>query len=202
MNANGLARLVAALAVTTWSCAGHVTETSLAPGARVRVAAPAIEHGWGVGTLAALEADTIVVEIDAIHSPNRGSQPWHGPDALALALSDVKRLEVQRSQKSRAGTGVLIGATAGAAAGAIGFAIGQGTLLKECSTGSGCGLPGDAVIALAFIGGGAVVGAGIGALIGSQSEGDHWEKVPLGDIRVTPSLVTPDGLAISVSARF
>jgi hypothetical protein len=41
----------------------------------------------------------------------------------------------------------------------------------------------------------------LGALVGSTIKTDRWETVPLDDIRVGPSPVTPDGVAVSVTLR-
>lgn len=57
-----------------------------------------------MGTVQALRSDTIVVD--------RG-------EILVLALSSLTRLEVSRGQKSRAGTGGIVGFVGGAVAGAV-----------------------------------------------------------------------------------
>lgn len=45
------------------------------------------------------------------------------------------------------------------------------------------------------------VGAGVGAAIGAVARTDRWETVPLDDIRVGLSPVTPDGVAVSATLR-
>lgn len=187
MNESRLASLVAALALTTWSCAGYVAGTSVSPGDRVRVTAPRVDLSKGIGTVAALGADTILVAVEG------------GANALALPLSDVKKLEVYRGTKSQAGRGAGIGFLVGA---------GMGTLLGALGSGM-CGMEGDPepgcvagfTIGAALLGGGVglLLGVGIGAASGRT---DRWETVRLDDIRVGPSPVTADGRAITVSMRF
>ncbi len=56
------------------------------------------------------------------------------------------------------------------------------------------------VVAILAVGAaGALVGAGIGALIGSQIRVDRWETVPLDRISVS---LTPRGGGLEVSAKF
>jgi hypothetical protein len=176
--------LVAALAVTTWSCSGHVADTCIGPGDLVRVTAPSLDLDKGVGTVAALETDTIVVQVG------------ERVDALHVPLADVKKLEVQRGQQSRADRGVLIGAGAGAALGVI-------TALTLCA-GDKCSLDSSDLTGLTavFFGvGGAGIGALIGSSIGSNVQTDRWEEVPLDELRVGPSSVDADGVEVSVRLR-
>ena len=58
-----------------------------------------------------------------------------------------------------------------------------------------------AYAAVVFGAGGALLGAGIGALIGSASKTDRWETVPLDEIRVGLSPFASDGVAVSVLLR-
>lgn len=191
MNAPRTASLVAALAVTTWSCAGHVADTSIAPGDRVRVTAPSMDLEKGVGTVAALETDTLVV--------NTGERA----DALEVPLADVTKLEVHRGQKSRTGRGALIGAGVGALAGVATVAIACASTTGGCdfSESGGSDELSDLAVATALVLMGTVVGAGVGAIIGLATRVDRWQAVPLDDIRVGPSPVTPDGVAVSVTLR-
>jgi hypothetical protein len=57
MAAPRIACLVVVLAVTTWSCVGHVADISIAPGDVVRVTAPSIGPDESVGSVTALETD-------------------------------------------------------------------------------------------------------------------------------------------------
>jgi hypothetical protein len=138
----------------------------------------------GVGMVAALETDTLVVQVG------------ERADALQVPLADVTQLEVHRGQQSRADRGVLIGAGTGAAVGVI-------TALALCA-GDKCRLDASDLsgfVAVFFGVGGAGLGAWIGSAIGSDIQTDRWEEVPLDEIRIGPSPVTPDGVAISLFLR-
>jgi len=176
--------LVLALLVTTWACSGYVADTSVAPGDTVRVTAPSMDMDDSVGTVAALETDTLTVQVE------------ERADALYVPLADVTKLEVRRGQKSNVGKGALIGLGVGALMG-----VGLGLLVVEggeaCDRGvqdcwqaipAGAGLLG-------------AVGAGLGALIGLGARIDRWETVPLDQLRVGPSSVDADGVAVSVTLR-
>ena len=186
MNASRMASLVAALAVATWSCSGYVADTSVAPGDTVRVTAPSMDMDDSVGTVAALETDRLTVQVE------------ERADALSVPLADVTKLKVRRGQKSNAGKGALIGLGVGAAAGVI-------TALLSCAD-SQCDWDnaGDDVTgytAVVLGAGGALLGAGIGAIIWSSIKTDRWQTVPLDQLRVGPSSVDADGVAVSVTLR-
>ena len=183
MIAPRMASLVSALAVTTWSCGGYVAHTSVVPGDIVRVTAPSMDVEKGVGTVAALETDTLVVQVG------------ERADALQVPLADVTRLEVHRGRQSSADTGVLIGAGAGAAAGVI-------TALALCA-GDECRAYDARELGAVFLGVvGAGLGAGIGYIIGSNIQTDRWEEVPLGELRVGLTPHGRRGLAVSLSVAF
>ena len=184
MKASRMASLVAALAVTTWSCAGHVADTSIAPGDLVRITAPSMDMDESVGTVAALETDTLVVNTE------------ERPDALAVPLADVTRLEVHRGKKSRVGEAAWIGGFAGALVGfVVGAAVSDPNVVGPTI---GPSEPGVNMAGGALVGGGcgALLGAVIGAIAGST---DRWESVPLDRVRVT--IVPQHRGALSVGLR-
>ena len=90
-----------------------------------------------------------------------------------LTWTDVDRVERYAGTKSHTGTGALIGAGVGVAV----FAV---LLATQRCWGDGCeeGVDLGTVIVVggAIIGG---LGAGLGALIGSQAKTERWEQVPL-----------------------
>ena len=148
----------------------------VAQGDRVRVTAP---NERVVGTFAVLKPDTLVVNVESRR--------------LAIPFASVTSLEVSRGQKSRTGRGALIGL-------GVGVVAGVGTALALCAEGD-CNIDGDITGAVALVlgAGGALVGAGIGALIGSQTKTDRWETVPLDRIHIS---LTPRGGGLEVSAKF
>ena len=162
--------LVAVLALTTWSCAGYVADTSVAPGDRVRVTAPSLGLKKEVGAVAALETSTLIVNSD------------ERADALDVPLADVTKLEVYRGQKSQAGKGALIGglvvAPIGVFTGILLHEYGERMCDSNCSESSGSA-GGAAVLGAALFG---TVGAGLGALMGSAFRADRWEAVHLDEI--------------------
>ncbi len=162
-------------------------DTLVVPGARVRVTAPTVAENHLVGTVAAVDADTLVLGVN------------HGTSSLAIPFASMTSLEVSRGKKSKAGLGAIIGAPIGLVAGAlIGYAAsgGGGTFplgegLERLEEG------GDAMAAGALLGG--LTGGLIGALIGSSIKVDRWETVPLDRIRVS---LTTRGGGLEVSAKF
>jgi hypothetical protein len=176
-----MASLLAALAVTTWSCGGHVADTSIAPGDRVRVTAPSMDLDKGVGSVTELKTDTLVVEME------------ERADALDVPLADVTKLEIRGQQTSRA---TWTGAAIGAAVGGLGLTLAAAAV---CSGGA-CTIEDAGYLAIAAGGavGGGLVGAGIGALIKTGG----WEEVPLDEIRVSLTPIAPGGVGVTVRVRW
>ena len=93
----------------------------------------------------------------------------HPPgSSVAIPLSDLARMEVERT-KGHAGTGALIG---GGISGALGLALGIAATDDEFFDADA----GDVVVFTAVM---AASGAALGALIGLMVRTDGWEKVPL-----------------------
>ena len=191
MNAHRIAALIALLAVVASDI--HAQQaTPLAPGTRVRVGVPttADHRGWQIvtvqhltGRLVALRRDTLFVDVG-------------GASPTTVALGRVSTIEISSGTKSNAGKGALIGGLVGAALGGVAMAgaCSAEILGEEASCGGGEVAGGVVVFGL----GGAAAGLFIGALIKSES----WQSIPLRDVRVQPSPVTGDGVAISASLRW
>jgi hypothetical protein len=190
MEAHRIAALIALLSLTAPEILAQQA-TPLVPGTRVRVGLPTVtDHdGWRISTVehltgkaTALRGDTLFVDVG-------------GPSPTPVALSRVATIEVSHGTKSNVGKGALIGGLVGVALGGAAYAVGCGSELygQEVSC-SGGEVAGGVVL---FGLGGAAAGALIGALI--RTEG--WEQIPLSSLRVQPSPVTGDGLAISASLR-
>jgi hypothetical protein len=119
---------------------------------------------------------------------------------VVIPLSTITAIDQSRGRHGNAGSGAVYGLFAGTA-------VGIGAALIVCSGGN-CGQGSKetdysyaTVLGLGL--GGALVGTGLGALIGSQTHSEKWSSVPLSGIRVG---ILPDhaGLRIgaSVALRF
>ena len=126
-----------------------------APGARARVTL--IEKERVVGTIRALPPQAILLAVE--------------PDSVerTIPYESIAKLEIQNGTKSRAGRYALIGGVIAAVPGALfGHELAQDLEINPTEefymTAGG---------ALAF----GIVGAGIGALIGSGTKDPRWEQV-------------------------
>ena len=155
-------------------------DTLVVLGARVRVTAPTVAENRLVGTVAAVDADTLVLGVK------------HGTSSLAIPFASMTSLEVSRGKKSNVGKGLGIGFLAGAALGAvIGFAAGDdppGFLAFSSEQKAAAG---------AILGG--LAGGVIGGVVGATGPSERWETVPLDQIRVS---LTPRGGGLEVTAKF
>ena len=171
--------------VTTVSATAFAQqEPPVVAGDRVRFKAPAVATERLVGTLASLAADTCVMYVEGRADP------------LTLPLASLTWLQVSRGRESRVGRGAVIGTLVGVAVGLLAPLYVCGWEEIQCP---GEGSIGFLVLWVGSVAGGALLGAGTGALIGSTTIVDHWETIPLNEIRVGPSRVTVDGVAMSLS---
>ena len=107
-----------------------------------------------VGNVVRVTPDTLVIVSEEDPHPE-----------IALSTTNIRRLEVSRGQRSRTGRGALVGLLAGAVGGYV-------ALLALCE--DSCV---GAVALYALIPGGALVGAGIGAGVGSLIRTERWQPV-------------------------
>ena len=107
-----------------------------------------------VGSVVQVTADTLVIISE--EAPHR---------EITLSAANIKRLELSRGTRSRAGRGALVGLLVGTVGGYL-------ALLSFCS--ESCV---GAVPLLALIPGGALVGAGIGAGVGALFRTERWQAV-------------------------
>ena len=148
---------------------------SIATGTRVRVSAPEISTTRVVGTVRALDAKTLTVDVSGRSEP------------LIVPRDRIRQLEVSTGRRSR-WTGALIGGLLGAAAGA---ALGNSTASKNAYDIKSADQAGGAVLGL-------LVGAGIGALI---PPGERWQDVSSARYRVSfaPRVDRTPGIAFVLS---
>ena len=97
-----------------------------------------------------------------------------GRDTLAVATASLARFEVSKGRHRQAGRGATIGALVGVVAGA---ALGLATY-EECS--GFCPAPDPGRGGSAMIGGilFGLLGAGVGAITGSQIKAERWAPLP------------------------
>src|SRR5262245_20760330 len=131
------------------------TSSPLTPGTRVRVTTR--EAGGPelslVGPLSTFDSQTLALSVEG------------GPDRVALRRPSITRIEVSRGKRGHAGMGLLLGAVLGLTA----VVLHDAGCEPDCSESDS-----KAGFAAAAIGGGALVGAGVGALLRSE----RWESLP------------------------
>ena len=130
---------------------------ALEPGARVRVTLLAREAPQLTGLVLAIPPDSLVVTAE--------------PDSAreAIARLDIRKLEVSRGMHSNAGRFATIGAVVvGLTFGFVAYSD-----VKESEIDD----EGVAVIGLGAVAVGALLGGGIGALVGSASHHESWHEI-------------------------
>ncbi|HEY4670437.1 MAG TPA: hypothetical protein VIG78_00100 [Gemmatimonadaceae bacterium] len=173
----------AALAVVAGCTPLQAQSVSLEPGTRVRVFTPSTGSGGLAGSVVALEHDTLTL------------WPEKRVETVAVALSELSRLELSKGMHTHAlkgcGIGLLLGATGGAIAGHL-SGDDQGwfglTANEKAVTG-----------AVVFGVAGALVGLTIGSHFGATEE---WASVRLpsrGRLGVAPRSGAPFALVYSVA---
>jgi hypothetical protein len=153
-------RILLAILALSILVPGSVRAEDLAPGARVRVTlleqpdSPRL-----IGTIRSLPPDALELTT--------------APDSPATTISrlQIARVEVSRGMKSRAGHGAVTGALIVGLAGAAGGLI-LGSAIREGDSST------DELVGIGFAGGG-LIGAVLGAAIGSGSRAESWETVKL-----------------------
>ena len=166
-------------------------EPPVTPGDRVRIKAPTISTRQFEGEVVALRSDTLIIDARIWE---RGRMQWRDQPQAKIPVASVDRIDISRGKKSNVGKGAITGGLIGAG---IGLVIGIGAAAED----GGFFDFGPEVVPAAVLAVGAY-GAGIGALIGLIMPGERWEEVPVDELRVGPSPVAPDGLALSATLRW
>jgi hypothetical protein len=154
-------RAILLLVVTLALPAGAAAQgpDSFAVGARVRVERPEVGAGWHEGKLVMLSPDSAAVEMAETS------------DTVAFPRDTVGRFEWSQGLHTRTGKSALLGLGIGAGAGLL---VGIAASVDSCTALCYEVGPAEILGAAAILGG---VGAGLGALIGSQSRGERWTPV-------------------------
>jgi hypothetical protein len=170
------------LALLTTAVNGHaqVTTNPLVPGARVRVHQ---ESGSLIGTLVSLDSAGLVIATDK-------------SDTVTAPRPSITGVEVSTGTKSQAGKGALIGLGVGAAAGII-----VGLVASSSDNGDFVDY-GAGTYAVGFGLTGAVIGTGVGALIGSGNRTDKWVPAVLPTVGIRGYGPGDTRLAIGLRIRF
>lgn len=172
-----LALIAAALLALTSAAAAQDSTGSLV-GRRVRIQP---QHG------ATLQGAVVAVSDSAVTL--RTSET----DTVSVARAGIAKVEVYEGTKSNTGkgalTGLLIGGLTGAVLGAVSAQVTQDSFI-EYSAGEG---------ALAYGAALGVLGAGIGALVGSGSHHENWQPAVLPTVTVLPT--AQDGKRVAFGLR-
>jgi hypothetical protein len=175
-----LAPVLLILALPYESAADEYTTLppSLTPGTRIRIQAPEVFSGKVVGTVNAVDADSVTVDV-----PGR-------PEPVSVLRAKIARLDVSEGPRSR-GVDAAIGAGIGAGIGAIGGA------LANSNRGSHIVSRGETTAVCALLGTG--VGAPIGAAI---PPGEHWKPISAERYRVGLEPGLTHGLNLVIAWKF
>lgn len=166
---------VLAIAFITCASGARAQENQpLVPGSRLRATVAFADSTTHQADLRVIHGDLVSWENERL----RLRENTRG-DTLEVALVRVKRLEVSRGLRGHSAEGVAIGLVAGVAIGVpLGLAAFKGQEDNLLSFGS------SGQWALAYGAGFGVLGALVGALVGSAHKSEEWQLVPAEQIRV------------------
>jgi hypothetical protein len=161
-----------------WAQEQAGTISPVTVGSRVRVQAPTFPKGQVEGLVMQMDDKSLLVSAD---------------DRIPVRLSrqDITRIEVSTGRKRQWLKGLMIGTSIGGVLGALADVTPAGSYCDFCVNSKG-----EAVAYGAL--GGAVWGAGIGALF----KADHWNSVPLERVRVSLAPTRGRGVRLSASVAF
>ena len=180
----------AAVALLTPSAplAAQHRPASLAPGARVRLAAPPLGPRRVLRRVHVQRGDTLLLV------PDRGARHDLG-DTVTVALADVRQLEVSRGWRRRAIAGAFVGLALGVTAGAVHghnrYDPGPRVCFILCKASRRSMVTRYALL-------GAYVGPPAGVFVGRFVLGDSWERLVPGTARVG---VAPAAGGVRVGVR-
>ncbi len=153
--------VVAFLLPLIWDSVVVSQDLTLAPGTRVRVAAPDLNISSSIGEVEQVNPDTLVIRTET--------------SRLVISMTSVKRLEISQGFRRNTLKGSIYGALIGCALfGIVEFAVTEEGAFSDAS-----------IVVAALMG--AAVGAGVGAIAGRARRTESWKKLPLPvSLSVTP----------------
>ncbi len=180
---NALALLTLACLFSSVSAAGEDVplDLSLTPGMRVRILAPDISPSRFIGTLRAVNRESVTID-----APGRA-------EPVSVLREKIARLDVSEGSQSRgvdAAIGTAIGAGVGAIVGAVAGSNQNNNQVVRISTAA------DAGIVALF---GALIGAVIGAAV---PPGERWGEMPATRYRIGFAPRLDHGLNLAVAWQF
>lgn len=176
-------RALAMLAILLFHPLRLAGQIPVSTGQTVRVTSRGRDIQGEIGQVLAANADTIVVQVKGMRTVNY--RQVFRTDTIVLPLTAIDQLELRTHSGHRTGRGAAWGLGIGAA---TGFVVGVATY-EPCEPNSFCfkassstenGFQGALIFGL--------VGAGLGAFIGSTVRSDKWEAIPVrpASLRVVP----------------
>ncbi len=180
---NALALLTLACLFSSVSAAGEDAplDLSLTPGMRVRILAPDISPSRVIGTIRAVNRESVTIDA-----------PGHA-EPVSVLREKIARLDISEGSRSRgvdAAIGTGIGAGVGAIVGAVSGSNQKNNQVVHISTAA------DAGIVALF---GALIGAVIGAVV---PPGERWDEMPATRYRVGFAPRPDHGLDMAIAWRF
>ncbi len=189
MNAQKIVPIAVALILMPSADLAAQETTAVTPGSRIRASAPSVSNKPFVGDVVGWESDSLIANARVWQSGTWLNQQ------VKVGIGSLTKLEVSRGRKSRFLQGLGYGLLVGAATGAV---IGAASGDDDPSTWFAMSAGEKAAVGAISLG---LLGGIVGGVIGLSSPGERWEEVPLDRLRVGPSPVTADGVAVSVSLR-
>ena len=174
-------------------------ESSVVPGARVRITAPSVSARQFIGEVVRVSTDTLVVTAEMFRLMVKGA-PIYTSKRLEVPFASVTRLDVSWGKERNTGKGALVGLLVGGGVGAlIGFSEGDDSPDPSPVFSLEFTAEQKAVMLGAAIGAAGLV---IGAAIGANTKTEIWKPVSLDRLNIGLSPQRHGGLALSASFAF
>lgn len=189
------ASLIAVLVIVVPLSASSAQErTTIQIGERLRITAPQEGLVQRIGTLAAIEADTLVVKSRMTHHEKYAARvhSTSAQVAIRVFIPSITQLELVTGRESHwlkgIGVSVITGLVVGAGMGAL---AGAGDECSELPCGAGVG-----AIAGGIAGG--LIGIPVGVIVGGLWRTDRWQEVSLDGLRISATRDLDGGVGLAI----